>query len=83
MRCYHDEKFSLRRYRLYGSGDSYKLVIFVIFSLTFIRPLIDSARGFIKIHDMAWFLHPLICFGTFLAYALAVIEGVIFKGRNA
>jgi len=79
MRSYHSQKYSLRRYRLFEPADKYKLAMFIIFSLTFIWPLIDSARGFLKIHDLAWFIHPLVCFGIVLAYGLEWAQGIFLK----
>ena len=34
---------------------------FVIFSLTLIEPIFESIRGYTKIREPAWFLHPLMC----------------------
>jgi glycosyltransferase involved in cell wall biosynthesis len=79
MRRYHQKDYSLRRWRLYEAKDKYKLLIFIIFALTFIRPLYDSIKGFLKIPDVAWFLHPLICFAILVTYGYATIEGIILK----
>ena len=65
---------SKRRYILYEKKDFWKLVYFVIISLTIIVPLIDSIRGFIKIHDRAWFLNPILSFGFVLIYGYVIIE---------
>lgn len=65
---------SKRRYSVYEKKDFYKLVWFIIIAVTCIKPLYDAAKGFNKIHDPAWFLHPIICFGTVIIYGLAIIE---------
>jgi glycosyltransferase involved in cell wall biosynthesis len=62
-----------RRYHLYDpSKDFWKLVKFVVYSLTIVQPLYLSIRGYLKIRDKAWFLHPVICFLTVLNYGISV-----------
>jgi glycosyltransferase involved in cell wall biosynthesis len=65
---------SARRYSLYAKKDFWRLVYFIIISLTLIIPIIDSIRGFRKIHDKAWFIHPILCFGFTVLYGYVVIE---------
>lgn len=48
---------------------------------TLIIPLIDSIKGFCKIRDCAWFLHPFISFRIALIYALATLNH-LFKGQK-
>jgi len=62
-------KQSIRRYHLVDfKKDKFKLVLFVILSLTLVEPLYHSIKGYRKIHDFAWFLHPVICFLITIAY---------------
>lgn len=63
-----------RRYSVYQKGDELRLIFFILISITFIVPFIDSVRGFIKIHDLAWFIHPVICFGFVIMYGYVMIE---------
>ncbi|MFH1888551.1 MAG: glycosyltransferase [Candidatus Omnitrophota bacterium] len=79
MRRYHQRDYGLRRYRLYEPKDKYKLIVFILFSLTFVKPLYDSVRGFIKIPDIAWFLHPIMCFSIVAVYGWAIIKGLIIR----
>lgn len=51
-------------------GDVWKLAVFIFFSLTLIQPLFLSMRGYLKVKDKAWFLHPIVCVGTVFTYAL-------------
>lgn len=74
MQEYHQKGYSLRRYRLYENKDRYKLFVFIFFSLTLIKPLYDSIKGFMKIPDLAWFMHPLMCFLITVTYAYATIK---------
>jgi glycosyltransferase involved in cell wall biosynthesis len=63
-----------RRYHLYDpKKDFWKLAKFIFFSLTFIEPLLLSLRGYLKVRDLAWFLHPVICFLTVVNYGAAII----------
>lgn len=41
---------------------------------TFVVPLADSIRGFIKFPTPAWFLHPLTCFQVALIYTSNVLK---------
>ena len=77
MRLYYKKDYASRRYKLYEPEDKNRLLIFIIFSLTFVRPLYDSVKGFVKIPDIAWFLHPLMCFALIFVYGIATIEGSI------
>lgn len=64
-----------RRYHLFDSRyDKIKLIIFIMLSLTLIEPSIRSIRGYIKIKDTAWFLHPFMCFLTTVLYGYSVIS---------
>lgn len=69
------EGFSQRRYFLFNpSKDKLKILAYSFYSLTFLGPLIDAFRGFVRIPDPAWFLHPLVCFLMFWLYFLAVLK---------
>lgn len=69
------KKKHFRRYHLYyPAKDRAKLILYVIYSLTGIEPLIRSIRGYMVIQDFAWFLHPVICFLTTVNYFLVVVK---------
>ena len=57
--------------------DIVRLIWFIICSVTFIQPLLLSLRGYSKIRDGAWFLHPIICFLTLVTYGLLTFQVVI------
>lgn len=65
---------SARRYSLYEKKDFWKLIYFIVISLTLIVPLFDSIRGYLKIHDKAWFLNPILCFAFVVLYGYVIIE---------
>ena len=57
--------------------DICKLLLFILFSLTLVEPLCLSMRGYLKIQDKAWFLHPLICLMTVFTYTFLVLHLVL------
>lgn len=66
---------SRRRYFVYKKErDRKKIIAYSLYALTLVLPTIDALRGFLKIPDPAWFLHPLICFGIFWIYFTSVIN---------
>ncbi len=52
-----------------------KLQVFLasLTMLTFIIPLYHSIKGFMKIRDIAWFIHPYICFRVAFMYSSMII----------
>ena len=64
-----------RRYLLYDKKrDQKKIVYYSLYSLTIVKPVWDAVKGYAKIHDPAWFFHPLVCFLMFWIYFLSVIN---------
>ena len=82
---YHFEDQSRRRYSVYDSKkDKIALFSFILYSLTLVLPILDSMRGFLKVRDVAWFIHPLMCLGILAVYGITTIkEGVknVFLAR--
>lgn len=61
-KIYFSDK-ALRRYHLFDfKYDKMKLFRYIILSLTIIYPLYESIKGYRRIHDFAWFYHPLFCY---------------------
>lgn len=71
MRLYLTDK-PRRRYYIYSSSDRQKLLKYLLFTFTFVKPTHDSIKGYKKLNDTAWFLHPLLCI------LAAVIYGLVF-----
>lgn len=71
---YHMKDLAKRRYSVFEKKDFWRLLIFIVISATFIKPFLDALRGFIKIRDSAWFIHPILCFGTLIVYGATVME---------
>jgi len=80
-----------RNIRLYYSENQYrkytytmtagKAITLGLILGTFIIPLIDSIKGFCKIRDCAWFLHPIISFRIAVIYACATLRH-LFKRKK-
>ncbi|OGC57215.1 hypothetical protein A3H26_02125 [candidate division WWE3 bacterium RIFCSPLOWO2_12_FULL_36_10] len=71
-------KFS-RRYILFdkkNKSDILSLLMFVFYTMTVIQPLLLSIRGYIKKRDVAWFLHPVVCWVFLWAYGSAVLKKI-------
>jgi len=66
---------SVRRYGGLTTGDIWRLVYAIIVCSTIIVPIVDSIRGWRKIRDSAWFLHPFLCFSFVVLYGWAIIRG--------
>lgn len=73
---YHFEDGPRRRYSVYMPGDQWKLLKFIIYSVTFIKPTLDAILGYVRIPDVAWFLHPIMCFGITISYCWGTIRGI-------
>ncbi|HLN19078.1 MAG TPA: glycosyltransferase family A protein [Patescibacteria group bacterium] len=83
MDQYYLTNFAMRRYSVYQSDqDKLGLLIFILYSVTLIRPLIDSIRGWIKIRDLAWFIHPLMCLAVVYLYGTSVLNPIIFNKKH-
>lgn len=76
---YHFADRQKRRWSVVMPGDEVGVILFVFYSLTFIRPFIDALIGFIAIADIAWFVHPIMCFGTTIMYGYSTIKYTIQK----
>jgi len=62
-----------RRYFIYKKDrDRKKIIAYSLYSLTLVKPTLWSIKGFIRIADPAWFLHPIVCFLMFWIYLLSV-----------
>jgi len=72
-----DDMKGKRTYLVYNpasSKDRWHLFFYVLYSLTFIQPLVFSIRGYVYVHDLAWFLHPIMCFLMVCAYGWSEIK---------
>jgi len=82
MKLHHQNLQKSRRFLVYNPknlADVAALILLVFISLTFVVPLIDSFRGYLKKKDAAWFLHPFVTFGITVVYAQATIYKLLRK----
>jgi len=80
MEKYYFQDFSKRRYSVFVfPKDLPGLIYFVFISITFVKPLYDAFRGFIKVPDVAWFIHPVMCFGMTVVYSYTTVKGLLKK----
>ncbi len=84
---FFDDRRKSRRFLIFDSSskkDRINLIKYIIFSATILPTLFQSIRGYLKIRDSAWFLHPIICFLMLGAYAYSEIKWMFRKiGRGA
>lgn len=74
-----DEMKDKRKYLVYDPSsvkDRKNLLKYIFFTLTLVQPLYVSIRGYIKIREIAWFLHPLMCICMVFGYGWSEIENV-------
>jgi glycosyltransferase involved in cell wall biosynthesis len=80
MDQYYVKNFSARRYSVYcPEDDVFKLLIFILYTITLVRPILDSIRGWLKIHDVAWFVHPFMCVSVLYIYGITALKGFLNK----
>jgi hypothetical protein len=68
---YFENKRSIRKYLVFNprsNRDKINLLKFCIYTITLIEPISQSIRGFLKIYDFAWFLHPFMCWIYLIGY---------------
>lgn len=76
-KLFYDARRGKRKYLVFNprSGkDRRNLIKYIFFSLTLIVPFWESLRGYLKIRDKAWFLHPVMCFLVVIGYGWSEIQ---------
>jgi hypothetical protein len=72
-----------RRYAVFdfnNKKDILNLLKYVFFTITMVQPIYLSVRGYIIKRDLAWFLHPLVCW-LFLIYYIRFTSLKLVKLR--
>ncbi len=78
METQYFERINRRRHAVYvAETDRWNLIKYIVYAITFIKPTYDAIRGYRKVRDVAWFLHPIVCFGFLIVYSWAVIARTI------
>ncbi len=83
MEKYHFATSSRRRYSLYEKDDFWNTLRFIFVSVTFLVPLKDAIRGYIRKPDIAWFLNPIMCASLVILYGFAIIQRQIATYANS
>jgi glycosyltransferase involved in cell wall biosynthesis len=79
---FYDKRRGKRKYLVFDwqSGrDRINLLKYIIFSLTFVEPLFESLKGYTRIRDKAWFIHPIFCFLMLLGFGYSEIKWAFTK----
>lgn len=72
-RMYSKEIEVKRRYMVYDPSslkDKWNILKFCIFTITLIEPIAQSLYGYYRKREIAWFLHPMMCWTFFLGYII-------------
>lgn len=69
--------YSENQYRKYKYDISTgKMIKLGLIMGTFVIPFIDAVKGYCKIHDVAWFLHPIVCFRVAMIYSFQTLKNI-------
>lgn len=75
MEKYHFTDRSKRRYSIYEHDkDKFLLLGYILYSLSIVLPLIDSIRGYLRVKDIAWFIHPIMCLCILFLYGITYLR---------
>ena len=77
MEQFYVQKLENRRYSVYEKGDTIKLLLFILYAATLVKPTIDALRGYSRIKDSAWLFHPILSFALLCIYGYTTIKGYI------
>lgn len=84
MMLHYNKLNSTRRFKVFDdkrTEDYLKLFLFICFTVTLLEPILVSIRGFLKYRDVAWFIHPFICFGIMTIYTEAIIRKLLNNSK--
>ena len=68
-----------RIYSVYHKRDFVKLTIIVLCNITVIFPFLRAVKGYFNKKDMAWFLHPVVCFAFTVGYSLFFAKKLLLR----
>lgn len=78
MNQYHMGQGS-RRFHMVSKVNMWRFIIAVFASVSIVIPLYESVRGWRKIRDYAWFLHPIMALGFVTIYAWVIMRHYIIN----
>lgn len=69
----------VRRYGILSKRGIIELFWSIVVCATLVIPFIDSIRGYRKIRDVAWFLHPFLAFSFVVMYSWVIITSFVTR----
>lgn len=69
----------VRRYGILSKKGIVELGLSIIICASIVIPLIDSLRGYRKIRDYAWFLHPILSLSFVVMYSWVIIKSYLIR----
>ncbi len=69
-----------RIYKVFTPKDWYKLIWIMLTYSTLVVPALRAVRGYLRKPDIAWFLHPVVCFTFFSGYSLSYMKKIFRIG---
>lgn len=76
---YHFQDNARRRWSVVMPGDEMGVILYVLYSISLVFPLLESFKGFTRVRDIAWFMHPLMCFGTTVIYGWVTVREALIR----
>jgi glycosyltransferase involved in cell wall biosynthesis len=67
-----------REYKVFQKKDILKLTWIIFINITVIIPLLRAIKGYIYVRDIAWFLHPIMCFIFTIGYGWFYLKKLLF-----
>ena len=78
VRLLYFERLQTRRWRMVESWQDYvSVALFAVCSLLVVPHLFISLRGYRRLRDGSWFLHPAVCFVLTLLYTAAWLDHLL------
>jgi glycosyltransferase involved in cell wall biosynthesis len=79
---YHSDH-TKRIYFVFHKSEFLKLIIISLCNLTMVIPLLRAISGYLHKKDIAWFLHPIVCFVFTVGYSLFFVKKTLMNaGRK-
>jgi len=66
-----------RGYSVFHKKDGIKLALLILANGTFLIPLLRALRGYTYVKDVAWFLHPVMCFAFTASYSCFYLKKIL------
>ena len=78
---YHSDNMK-RTYAVFHRRDFLKLIINILCNITVLIPLLRAFKGYFNKRDVAWFLHPIVCFTFTVGYSIFFAKRYLIGAGN-